>query len=262
MDYDAYRQEDYTILPPALTLAAGMTLADSLLKVAPKDLPPNVEETRLYLASERAAVKEEWSKAVEDAKIDMRPLDAETDAAWRSLYERLVSIVSLPRSPRVAKAQQVIDVLFPNGADFLTLPYAGQLAEMKKRLLQIRAQKLVKAIETLAGPEYLEILESLVADYEKAQHARLTVQESQEPDRSVLLTRLQVAIQDYARQMFHSRQRSDPSTTERFRTALGPLVEMRKDNAARLARAARASAPSNGDATPGPTEPGADPAPA
>lgn len=63
------------------------------------------------------------------------------------------------------RAERIVGLLFPTGADFLRLPYTKQWAEAEKRIALVASEGLRPDIERLAGAAFWTQVESLHQRY-------------------------------------------------------------------------------------------------
>ena len=126
-----------------LDVAGAVALARSLLSVTPKDGPPAVRSAARAMHKAATGLQTTWRASAPAKSDDVRPLDTRYDNAWSALRDRLSATASLPEDehPDAGRAEALLTVLFPTGADFLKLPYAKQWAECDKRIATIAETK-------------------------------------------------------------------------------------------------------------------------
>jgi hypothetical protein len=153
---------------PVIDVGSGIALGIALLSALPKEAPADVKKTAQRLRKSVVALQGAWEKAGGPAgPRDKRPADQATDNAWSCLHGRLSDYASLPAAhyPKAARAQTIIDQLFPDGLTFLQLPYATEWAESEKRIARIDKNNLTGDIEAIAGAEFLAEVRRAHADY-------------------------------------------------------------------------------------------------
>lgn len=156
------------VRPPVIDVGSGIALGIALLSALPKSAPDDVKKAARKLRKSVVTLQGAWEKAGGPAgPRDKRPADQATDNAWACLHGRLSDYAALPAAqwPKAARAQDLIDQLFPDGLTFLQLPYATEWAESEKRLARIEANKLANDIDALAGSEFLAEVRRAHAHY-------------------------------------------------------------------------------------------------
>ena len=156
------------VRPPIIDVGSGIALGIALLSALPKEAPPDIKKSAQKLRKSVVVLQSAWEKAGgPNGPRDKRPADQATDNAWSCLHGRLSDYASLPAAhyPKAARAQAIVDQLFPDGLTFLQLPYATEWAESDRRLTRIEKNNLADDIDTIAGAEFLAEVRRAHADY-------------------------------------------------------------------------------------------------
>lgn len=162
------------VRPPVLNIASAISLGQTLVKRCPADAPAAVKKAQKALAEAAQAALAAWTERQRSAAAapaltaeQRRQLDITTDQGWGALRQNLESHALLPagRSKKSARAQQLLQKLFPEGLSFLTWRYAEQLAAMTALLKRIDEDGLAKEIDAVAGSEFLANIRQNQADY-------------------------------------------------------------------------------------------------
>src|SRR5262249_40149466 len=139
---------------PIVDVPTAVALGHALLSAAPEAAPESVKAAALSLRGDVAELQKAWGAALPEKAQDPRPIDSRYDGAWSAFRDRLAATSSLSASEHqadIARAEEILEVLFPTGADFLKLPYVKQWAESEKRIAMVNERGLRKDIERLAG---------------------------------------------------------------------------------------------------------------
>ncbi len=153
--------------PPVLDVPGAVALGHALVSAAPAEAPEPVRVAAERMRSALSELQALWAVAQPEKPEDPRPLDSSYDAAWSALRERLNAVLTLAASePELAeRAQRVLSLLFPTGADFLQLPYQKQWAEAAKRIALVHSEGLGTDLEQLAGAPYWAQVERVHQSY-------------------------------------------------------------------------------------------------
>lgn len=222
--------------PPILDVPGAVALGHALLSATPTEAPEPVRAAAHTMRKALDALQKAWATTLPAKVPDPRPVDTSYDAAWSALRERIATALTLAASqPELAeRAERILSLLFPTGADFLKLPYAKQWAEAEKRLALVQTEGLRDDIERLAGAPYFAQVETLHQSYGEA----LGITKAKEPPppaANVLepLRLAQRAMGAYQIQLVAAAL-DDEAFAEAARRALAPV------DAARAAAARRA----------------------
>jgi hypothetical protein len=237
--------------PPPMDVPGAVALGHALLSAAPATAPEPVKAAAQGMRGALVALQKVWATALPPKAEDPRPLDTRYDGAWSALRERLVAVSSLGDSEPelVERAERILGVLFPDGADFLKQPYVKQWAEAEKRIALVNSEGLRADIDRLAGAPFWAQVESLHQSY--GQLLGITKpKEAPTPAANVLeaLRVAQRAIGAYQLQLVAAAMH-DPAFVPAATRALAPIDAARA--AARRARGqAEPDLPAEPDVTP------------
>ena len=114
-----------------------------------------------------AQLQTAWASMQPPQRETPRPIDTNYDGAWSALRERLAAVATLaiPEPELAERAERIVGLLFPTGADFRKLPYAKQWAEAEKRIALVASEGLRADIDRLAGAPFWSQVESLHQTY-------------------------------------------------------------------------------------------------
>lgn len=148
---------------------------------------------------------------------------------------RLEAAALLPveEFPQARRAQELLGLLFPEGARFLARRYPEQLAEMDLRLRRIDAEKLAKDLDALCDPAYLKFIRKIHPQYQAMAQAAHLATESKAESLFHHVQALRQAIIEYATKVCASADSDEPATVRRAQTALRPLEVEREQRAQR-----------------------------
>jgi hypothetical protein len=232
-DFDA----SLYVRAPVIDVGSGIALGIALLSALPKEAPADVKKSAQKLRKSVITLQGAWEKAGDPIGLrDKRPADQATDNAWSCLHGRLSNYAYLPAAhhPKAARAQAIIDQLFPDGLTFLQLPYATEWAESEKRIARIDKTNLVNDIDVIAGAEFLDEVRRAHAEYGQA--LGITKAPKSEAPESLAepLRALAKAIAQYALKLAGLAGDSDDAL-RMARAALRPIDEHRATTAKRAA---------------------------
>jgi hypothetical protein len=225
---------------PILDVPSAVALGHALLSAVPKPAPDAVKSTARNMRRDVGALQKAWASQPADKREDPRPLDTRFDGAWSALRDRLSAATSLTaedHSTDAERAAELLQSLFPTGADFLKLPYAKQWAESDKRIRIVRDQGLQPDIERLAGAAYWKQVETLHQAYGDV--LGITRDRQPAPAPTNLLDPLrdaQRSIGNYVLQVAAAASH-DASFAPRAERALAPVDAMRDASARRASPA-------------------------
>src|SRR5262249_4899345 len=157
-----------------------------------------------------------------------RKADTATDNAWSAVQRRLAAYGQLPvdRYPEAARAQEIDDLIFPDGLRFLTLPWKTQWAEGDKRLKQIDEGGLAADIDRLAGSVFLAEVRRTHDEYGIALGIETPLAEAESPANvGEPLLELRRDLKRYALQIIATADADNPATIEAAEKALAPIEE-------------------------------------
>lgn len=232
IDYNRY------VPLPIFDAAGGRALCRALVAAHPRGLPAKVKKLLEQLKDADAALGEYWRYA-DLAEVDVkRPADLALDRAWGAFHERVRVHSEMPpeRVKNAPEAKALLATLFPTGLQFLKLPYVEEWAESEKRLERIRDEGLDRALDRIAGPEYL----AEVRHCHKIYGAVLRITVRTEPDKVApsgleRLRELRKVMQRYVSNLvvLADEEELEPLV----RAALAPIDEFRAQAGARRAKA-------------------------
>ena len=225
---------------PQITLSTGITLARSLVKLAPKNAGPLVKKAVKKLSAAADSAQDKLADRQRElgavSEEDARGIDNEADGSWGALRDRLSAYATLPddRFPRAARAASLLTTLFGDGGlTFLQSKYDAQLAVMDTLLKRIDADGLAKEIDELAGPEFLSQIRHVHPRYEAMVHGRLRRESGSGQNLLEEVRALRQAILYYASMVSGTVDEDDPRTAAAAEEALRPIVTFRAQNTRR-----------------------------
>lgn len=214
---------------PTLSFAALISLAQDLCSTAPRDLGPNASRCRDRLMTALAQAQEMLAR---DAGGGLESVDVDTDACWTALRQRCEAFATLPEdaSPDVARAKELVQILFADGTSFLQLPYTEQGAEMRMILQRIERDSLRADLERIAGKIFVDAVYSVQLRYQGMIDTILARAEAQQhlTEHAKGLTQ---RIQSYAVAVLGAADLDDPANVSWARIALAPIALARHESA-------------------------------
>jgi len=233
------------VRPPQCDVASGVALGVALLTAVPEGAPENVRKAAKKLRAATLDLQQAWSATGRAAPVEKRPADIRVDKAWEALYSRLDAYASLPSGEHkgAKRAAELLDVIYPDGLQFLTLPYNAEWAEGEKRLRLIEDDELSEDIDALAGPEFLAEVRKAHTIYGEAIGVTKPSGEGKRVNLVDPLRTLGRAITQYALQVIAMVDDERPESVEVVRRALRPIDDHRADAAHRAARADKEDLP-------------------
>lgn len=219
---------------PTVDAPGALALAHALLSATPKGATPEVKRATAKLKSSVAALADVTTATPAD-KPNRRAADSAIDNAWGATHGRLVAYARLPESeyPKAARAQELVDRLFPDGLAFLQLPHKSEWTESDKRLRVIKDEKLRADVDALVGKEFLAEVERTHAIYGEV--LGITKAAGETSDVRVLepLRAVRRAIADYALKVAAMADLEDAASVKLVKAALKPIDDQRVETASR-----------------------------
>jgi hypothetical protein len=214
---------------PKLDVAGALSLAKILLHRVPAAPPPAIKKAASLVEKAVAELNSKWKEQVgPHARTDVRPIARRIDRAWSSIRDRLVAYESLPEDgeDRI-RAMAILEVLFPDGLEFLNLAFVREHAESEKRIELIDDRGLGKQLDVLVGKRFLAELRATQRAYGDALGIKKA---SAQPAPTVLvsdhLRALMEAISRYALQLL-AYASHEPNKREAIVFALAPIDDFR-----------------------------------
>lgn len=251
---------------PVLTIGSAVALVDALsaARLAGKHEPDSVARARKRLEHAGAQAKRAMAARQRQLGDDAPPtdpaLDAAADNAWSALRMRLLAWTQLPAQQyeQSSRAAALLQQLFADeGLGFLKLPYADQWAAMGARLDAIDDEGLSRALESLAGREFLAHARAVQKRY--GAMVRAMLQRDEAGERLIDYVRaVQKAMVDYALKVAATVDEDDAESAARAAAALGPITTFREIAARRAASSLVDDVAKPGEAKPADTKRDAD----
>lgn len=211
---------------PNLDVAGGLSLAKTMLLLAPKSSSSAVRKAASAVENAVVALEGKWTRQVELSR-DLRPWARRSAAAWSAVRDRLATYESFAEgnSERI-RAMKIHDLLFGEGLDFLTLTFPRQHAESERRIKRIDERGLAKELEQLVGARFVAALRAAHQAFGDV----LGISKPVVPATPVFvveeLRALTDAISEYALQLL-ALASNDPEKREAVAIALSPIDEFR-----------------------------------
>lgn len=235
---------------PTLSASNAVPLVRTLLMVAPRGAPPSVrgpQRQMRELAEQLRAAR--LAKRKRRKAVDLRAVDQFADASVGRLFRRLEDYSKLPpeRHPLAARAEELLDAIFPEGLGFLSAKMDAQWNATEELLHLIDTEGLQADVDRIAGAEFLAEVRLAHAEYGKALGitAPKAPQPAAAPNLLALLRELTAVMGEYLFQMaaLASSQATAPELRAAARDALAPVDDFRR----RAARKGDAPAPEEDD---------------
>jgi hypothetical protein len=245
------------VRPPVLDVASGVGLGIALLEGMPKSAPEGARKAARRLRDAVGELQSAWAASGRtSAPSDRRPADIRVDKAWAALHGRLEAYAWLPADehPKARRAGELVDIIYPEGLQFLTLPYAMEWAEGEKRLKLIDDEELGAEIDALAGPEFLAEVRKAHKMYGEAIGVAKPGGEAATVNLVDPLRNVGRAVTEYALELIPLAHGS-AALAEIVRSALRPIDDHRSDAARRAAKSGKPEAPAATATTPLPEVP-------
>lgn len=243
---------------PRLDVANSVSLGKMLLAVVPKDAPAPVKKAAKRIHTSLKALETAWKERVRVEQLpDIRPLDRRLDLRWSALSDRVRGWEPLDEHPeKQAAATEVVKLLFPDGLNFLKLPYVAEHAESQRRLDVIEERGLQATIDDLAGREFLAAVKEAHRAYGEA--LGITRGVKAEPAQPAALNeplrQLTDAIAAYNIQLL-AHVHDAPAALTDVRRALAPIDKFRQAQQGRRGAGVPVDAPPPDAPTPAPPPP-------
>jgi hypothetical protein len=212
---------------PKLDVAGALFLAKVLLQRVPKGSSASVRKSASILTESLDDLREKWARQSVPGSRKLQPLARRLGGAWAAVRDRLLAYEASPEGDvdRV-RARTIHDVLFPDGLEFVLMPFTHLHGETERRLLMIDERGFAKDLARLVGDHFLGVLRMA---YQVAGDA-LGVNKAVKPEVPVLVVEplrvLTDAISGYALQLL-AVARLDPEKREAIVFALAPIDEYR-----------------------------------
>jgi hypothetical protein len=243
---------------PRVDVRQGVALAIALINAAPKSATAGVKRAAQQVRERSVTLQAVWRGRQRAAGVEKRDptralADNRVDVAFGALRTRLDGYAALPADthPRAARAAELIRVLFPDGMEFLKLPWDAQWAACDEVVKRIDEDALAADIDELAGEAFLAEVRSAQAHYGDA--LGITKPEAPAEAADPLLDPLREllrAIGDYTLQVVASVDRDRPETIAAARVALHPMDRYRERAAKRKAGKGQPALEPEPDTTP------------
>lgn len=219
----------YTSIPTR-TAAGTLSLTRAIIVAAPADPPDPVGKRLANLYSKALALQTAWIDANRPGSGEApRVADLAVDRSWSAVRSRLQDWVNIEDKDHAARAQELLDLLFPTGLDFLHLPFARQWSESERRMALIAKDGLEADLIDLCDMRFLKRLEQAHAAY----GAALEITKKKESETSTTrvidaLRALRTELASYARLLLGLTLEDDDKAVETTEAALEPIIRFRK----------------------------------
>lgn len=220
---------------PNLDAAGTVAMATGLVAGIPKDAPPALKKAGRAVANALETLKAVIAGAPVESQDDKRPADLALDRAWAGAFGRISSYAMLPEEhyPKVSKANELLQALFPEGLTFLKLPYRQEWAESESRLERIGKLGLEAAFTEIAGRDHLEQVRRTHAVYGEVLGITKPNPLAQAPERAEKVRAVRRTMNHYVLNVLAVLDEDDKESVEMVRRALQPIDEFRAANNAR-----------------------------
>ncbi len=216
---------------PRLNARAALVLVGQLIDtaVASNRPPAAAQEDIDALKAARdkldRLLREKPGHAV-DTSTTAQVADFDEDNAWTAMFEWLAGWAKLPNEYAGAwDARSLIDRIYPNGLEFIRIPYRLEWAEAETRLGIIADQHLDELIENLGGKPFLSNLQKVHEHYGRVLGIpSAQVPEETEAIREALADAVE-ALRTYVLRVAASVRKTDPKSGELAAVLLSPLAE-------------------------------------
>jgi hypothetical protein len=224
---------------PIISVASGITLAQTLAEACPKGADAGVKKAAKHL---KAVADKALSDVTERNKKlgafpdeDSRVLDNEADRAWGALRLRLQALAMITEHAKAdaKRAAEVDFALFQGSTEFLKAEYSVQSSRMGAILQHIDGEKLGADLDRLAGKAFLAAVRDIQPRYEAMVKERLRRDNASGTNLSDTLKSLQDAITHYATKVCGMVELDDPKSEEAVRVALLPILNHRQNAASK-----------------------------
>jgi hypothetical protein len=220
--------------------STAVSLGRRLITAQPQKPTPAIKASAALLAADvetLAVAVSEHSSA--DILFDTRPIDHQDDNGWGCLFDRLDSYARLPAAhyPKVARAAELRNILYPDGLKFLLLDYGAQYTQTDLRLARIKDDKLQPDLDAIAGPEFLAEVKRTHALYAEALGiSKPRAATPKRPDLRPILQKVNQSISAYVVHLCSLYLSGTPAQQAEVRVALQPLDEERTRTTTRRAK--------------------------
>jgi hypothetical protein len=222
-----------------------LALAQALLAGVPAQANTAVQRASAALATQRGVLLRGWDLThhlpQNVARVDA---DHRMDNAWAMIFQRLEAYTWLPviDHPRVPEAVALLHRLFPNGKDFLSLPYLAEWSETDQRIRWLDGEKLRTDLETFVGEFFVRELDQAFKNYGLALGVTATTEAPVQVDLAASLRQVKAAIVQYSLAVVVLGN-EDEAHLAAAKTALLPLDEARTLHAAQHRKSIEAPEP-------------------
>jgi hypothetical protein len=240
---------DFSVYLRAPVLRAGhaASIAAGLSRARPNDLPPHAQAALDRIVRVGDAIQREITQRDRPRGGHVRPkLDSFVDA-WSGCHDILRAIVRIGL-PRSDAARRLLDVLFPQGAAFVTEHPSSAWSAAGRRLTRLTQEELADTLGAVVGQDLAARLEEATTALGHALNGGEGSPEKLDSRALFNLVReLAAAITDYTRALSGGCDRRSPASVARFRSAVAPLDDYRLERARKAAArsaSTKVSAPS------------------
>ena len=226
---------DDLIQLPRFDSAGAITLGDRLLAAArAAPLPRAIQRARdaleIDLTTLRAAVAARMAAAAASDPAAIAEADHTLDGCWTALHDWLTGFSKLP--PRVVEsteARTLLAELYPEGLNFVMLPYEREWMQSNMRLNRITNEPLGERIKKLGGTVFIESLQAAHASYGKLLGLPRTLgtREGGTPIVGEAMEAFVSSLRMYALKVTAYVEVDEPGTAQLSNTLLEPLLHWR-----------------------------------
>lgn len=233
---DVFNEADYRSLP-RFDAAGGLSLAQALAAAAPSNRAPRLDRALTALNAAATELNTAFAGKLSPATptADTRGADLRIDHHWTALYQRLNAwTLHDANEPEVARAQALIQAIFPDGLGFLKLTYEREWAESQRRIDLIHNQGIDAEVGDLAGRLFFSRLTEAHRAYGKALGITAAAA-APAATRSLAagLRKLTDAMGGYVLQLLANFDPADANELAALRSALQPIDNFRARAASR-----------------------------
>jgi hypothetical protein len=224
---------------PRFDAASAVALGERLLQEAaeaeaPRGLPPTIQRARASL-SEAYATLIEVERAYRAARGGeseaMADADVVIDRSWSALFNWLLGFSQLPEGVAEAdEARALLRELYPDGLDFILLPYELEWGQSDQRLARITSaeETLGERIRKLGGGAFITALSAAHAQYGEVLGLSPSSQQGNElPNLREALEGFSSALRVYALKVTAFVEIDEPETAALSKKLLAPLLTWR-----------------------------------
>jgi len=229
--------------PPRMSVRSGLSLCRTLLPLVPEVPDPRITKAASALALSADDLEAQWKAKKQPYNVDdVRPYDQRLDRAWAAIENILTQyqVFDAEDADRLL-ADRLKQRLFPEGLEFLLLPYAEQHAESQRLVDLIEEEDLREELDRLVGENFIDQLLTAHQTYGEVLGIGTAGQPSPSPvSLNAPLRALAQAVTNYALQVL-AFGNSDPDNIAAARRALEPIDRLRRAVARRRAGRRNAS---------------------